>query len=83
MSYAAARAKKHVNPFTATAAILEDDHHHGGSMGAHGRQNGPSGPVPKRAVGGLSGDAALRVPTREVYERYCGLCKVQEDVGET
>ena len=33
------------------------------------------GTASKQGGGLLSGDAALRVLTRDVYERYCGLCK--------
>ena len=64
VSFAAIRAKRTVNPFAAATAGEED-------TASDPRRSAPAASgstVPKRAAaaGALSGDAALRVPTREV-----------------
>jgi len=67
VSYAAIRAKRTVNPFAAASAVEEANADPRGAAPA--AASGRASDAPKRAgagAGALSGDAALRVPTREV-----------------
>ncbi|GAX85406.1 hypothetical protein CEUSTIGMA_g12822.t1 [Chlamydomonas eustigma] len=88
VSYAASRAKKYVNPFSSrkdecggtcgtgsSAASVSQPSASRPSSQVNPVGGCPTGMSSKVGLRGLSGDAALRVSTREVYDRYCGLSK--------
>lgn len=79
ISYAAATARRTVNPFAAqpvgpgggaAAGPLASP-----AAASVGRPALPRSTPGTAARTAMTADAALRVPAREVYERYCGLCK--------